>query len=171
MEPFEQLLHEELLRYLKSLGIIHSDINVCAEVEELWEMVARPYVPDAIRQWDTNHSVTTTIGNMMYLGMAVAKLWQQGEEERCKGEHFYENLRDRRGFTEIGRTVSEEVLLLTEEQDKATGKLVGDCTERIFNLLKRQESKPATRNAFKGYLRCIRQMYLFGAALATEKGV
>lgn len=170
MEPFEHLLHEELLHYLKSLGIIHSDIDVCAEMDDLWEKIARPYVPDAIRQWDTHQSPATTMGSMMYIGMAVAKLWQQGEQERCKMDNLYQSLYNKGGFTEIGRVVSKEVLQLTEEQDQATAKLVSDCADRTFALLKRQDFKPTTRNGFKGYLRCIRQMFIFGAAIEKEKG-
>lgn len=154
MEPFEQLLHEELLHYLKSLGIIHSDIDVCAEMDDLWEKIARPYVPDAIRQWDTHQSPATTMGSMMYIGMAVAKLWQQGEQERCKMDNLYQRLynrglhRDRQGRQQRGAAA-----------DRGTGPGYGKTGQRLCRSHVCHVERPGFQTLYTQWLQRVSAVY------------
>lgn len=45
----------------------------CPDVEEKWEEIAKAYIPDGIREFQDFPSAS--LGWMMYIGMAVAQLW------------------------------------------------------------------------------------------------
>ena len=84
MNEFEDKLHEERLRvgelcsgilhqFLLSMKEVDERLPECPDVEDKWEPIAKAYIPDGIREFQDFPSAS--IGWMMYIGMAVAKLW------------------------------------------------------------------------------------------------
>ena len=84
MESFEEILRKDLHQFLLSMQEVDERLWVgdgtsgmrlpeCPDVEEKWEEIAKAYIPDGIREF--NDFPSASLGWMMYIGMAVAKMW------------------------------------------------------------------------------------------------
>ena len=65
--------------------------------------------------------------------------------------------------------IREEVLLLSGIDYKVLEKLTGECSSRVYNLLRHQNIEPGTKEAFNAYVSCLHQLYLFGAAMQLNR--
>ena len=167
MENFEEQLRTDLHQFLQTLQEVDERLPECPDVEEKWEAIAKAYIPDGIREFTDYPSVS--LGWMMYIGMAVAKMWDVEWEIYSKIEDLYAYMRDKRGYDAMDEYIREEVLLLEGEAYSALEKLVGECASRIYNALRRQNIEPGTKDAFNGYVACLHQLYLFGAAIQLKR--
>ena len=167
MENFEEQLRNDLHQFLQTLQEVDERLPECPDVEEKWEAIAKAYIPDGIREFTDYPSVS--LGWMMYIGMAVAKMWDVEWEIYSKIEDLYAYMRDKRGYDAMDEYIREEVLLLEGEAYGALEKLVGECASRIDNALRRQNIEPGTKDAFNGYVACLHQLYLFGAAIQLKR--
>ena len=167
MENFEEQLRNDLHQFLQTLQEVDERLPECPDVEEKWEAIAKAYIPDGIREFTDYPSVS--LGWMMYIGMAVAKMWDVEWEIYSKIEDLYVYMRDKRGYDAMDEYIREEVLLLEGEAYGALEKLVGECASRIYNALRRQNIEPGTKEAFNGYVACLHQLYLFGAAIQLKR--
>ena len=167
MENFEEQLRNDLHQFLQTLQEVDERLPECPDVEEKWEVIAKAYIPDGIREFTDYPSVS--LGWMMYIGMAVAKMWDTEWTIYSKIEDLYVYMRDKRGYDAMDEYIREEVLLLEGEAYSALEKLVGECASRIYNALRRQNIEPGTKEAFNGYVACLHQLYLFGAAIQLKR--
>ena len=192
MNEFEDKLHEDLHQFLLSMKEVDERMPECPDVEEKWESIAKAYIPDGIREFQEFPSAS--LGWMMYIGMAVAKLWdtewevmeQREQSDACinsaesrqnsTGGQIYSNLdnlyvylRDKRGYDSMDEYIREEVLQLTGVDYTALEKLVGECASRVYNALMHQRIEPGTKEAFNAYVSCLHQLYLMGAAMQLNR--
>ena len=166
MKEFEEQLREDLHQFLVGIKAIDERLPECPDVEDKWEETARAYLPDGIREY--KDYPTVFLGWMMYIGMALAKLWDLDIVALSK-EDLYVSMREKRGFDYLDEYIHEEVLLLNEEDSKAMEKMVGECASRIYNALMRQRIEPGTKEAFHAYVACIHQLYLMGVAIQLNR--
>lgn len=192
MNEFEDKLHEDLHQFLLSMNEIDVRMPECPDVEEKWESIAKAYIPDGIREFQEFPSAS--LGWMMYIGMAVAKLWdtewevmeQREQSDACINsaesrqnstegqiysnlDNLYVYLRDKRGYDSMDEYIREEVLQLTGVDYTALEKLVGECASRVYNALMHQRIEPGTKEAFNGYVSCLHQLYLMGVAMQLKR--
>ena len=192
MNEFEDKLHQDLHQFLLSMNEIDVRMPECPDVEEKWESIAKAYIPDGIREFQEFPSAS--LGWMMYIGMAVAKLWdtewevmeQREQSDACidsaesqqnsTGGQIYSNLdnlyvylRDKRGYDSMDEYIREEVLQLTGVDYTALEKLVGECASRVYNALMHQRIEPGTKEAFNAYVSCLHQLYLMGVAMQLKR--
>ena len=166
-EQFEEILRSDLHQFLLSIKEVDERLPECPDVEEKWEQLAQAYIPDGIREFQTFSSAS--LGWMMYIGMAVAKMWDTEWEIYSKIDDLYVYMRDKRGYYSMDEYIREEVLLLQGVDYEVLEKLVGECASRVYNALVRQNIEPGTKDAFKGYVACLHQLYLFGAAMQLNR--
>lgn len=192
MNEFEDKLHEDLHQFMLSMKEVDERLPECPDVEEKWESIAKAYIPDGIREFQEFPSAS--LGWMMYIGMAVAKLWdtewevmeQREQSDACidsaesrqnsTGGQSYSNLdnlyvylRDKRGYDSMDEYIREEVLQLTGVDYTALEKLVGECASRVYNALMHQRIEPGTKEAFNAYVSCLHQLYLMGVAMQLKR--
>lgn len=167
MQEFENKLSKDLHQYLIALGKVDERMPECPDVEEKWEPIAQSYLVDGIREFADYPTVS--LGWMMYIGMAVAKFWDAEWEIYSKIEDLYLYMRDKRGYDRMDEYVREEVLLLEGDAYAAMEKLVGECASRVLNALLHQHLEPGTKEAFNGYVECLHQLYLMGAAVELKR--
>ena len=167
MEIFEEKLHNDLFQYLLSMKEVDQHMPECPDVEEKWEEIAKAYIPDGIREFQDYPSAS--LGWMMYIGMAVAKMWDTEWEIYSKIEDLYAYMRDKRGYDSMDEYIREELLLLQGDDYTMLEKVVGECASRIFNALMRQHIEPGTKAAFEAFVACLHQLYLFGAAMQLKR--
>jgi len=163
MEQFEENLHQDLHQFLLSLREVDERLPECPDVEGKWESIARAYVPDGIREFQDYPSAS--LGWMMYIGMAVAKFWDAEWEIYSKIDDLYGYMRDKRGYDTMDEYIRQDVLLLKGADYAVLEKLTGECASRVYNALMHQRLEPGTKEAFQGYVCCLHQLYLMGAAI------
>jgi hypothetical protein len=167
MEIFEEKLHNDLFQYLLSMKEVDQHMPECPDVEEKWEEIAKAYIPDGIREFQDYPSAS--LGWMMYIGMAVAKMWDTEWEIYSKIEDLYAYMRDKRGYDSMDEYIREELLLLQGDDYTMLEKVVGECASRVYNALMRQHIEPGTKAAFEAFVACLHQLYLFGAAMQLKR--
>ncbi len=167
MEIFEEKLHNDLFQYLLSMKEVDQQMPECPDVEEKWEEIAKAYIPDGIREFQDYPSAS--LGWMMYIGMAVAKMWDTEWEIYSKIEDLYAYMRDKRGYDSMDEYIREELLLLQGDDYTMLEKVVGECASRVYNALMRQHIEPGTKAAFEAFVACLHQLYLFGAAMQLKR--
>jgi phosphoserine phosphatase len=106
---------------------------------------------------------------MIYIGMAVAKMWDTEWEIYSKIEDLYAYMRDKRGYDAMDEYIREDVLLLQGIDYTVLEKVAGECASRVYNALMHQRYEPGTKEAFNGYVACLHQLYLFGAAMQLKR--
>jgi hypothetical protein len=167
MEQFEDIIHRDLHQFLLSMKETDERLPECPDVEEKWEEIAGAYIPDGIREF--NDYPVASLGWMMYIGMAVAKFWDDEWEIYSEIEDLYAYIRDKRGYDHLDEYILEEVLLLQGADYGILEKLTGECSSRVYNLLRHQNIEPGTKEAFTAYVSCLHQLYLFGVAVQLKR--
>ncbi len=167
MEQFEEKLRQDLHQFLLSVDEVDERLPECPDVEDKWEAIARAYLPDGIREFQDFPSAS--LGWMMYIGMALAKMWDTEWEIYSKIDDVYAYMRGKRGYDGLDEYIREEVLLLSGADYVGLEKLVGECASRVYNALRRQNIEPGTREAFNAYVACLHQLYLMGVAVQLKR--
>ena len=167
MENFEEILRKDLHQFLLSMKEVDERLPECPDVEEKWESIAKAYIPDGIREFQDYPSAS--LGWMMYIGMAVAKMWDTEWAIYSKIEDLYAYMRDKRGYDTMDEYIREEVLLLQGIDYTVLEKVTGECASRVYNALMHQHLEPGTKEAFNGYVACLHQLYLMGAAMQLKR--
>ena len=166
MVNFEEQLHKDLHQFLLSMKEVDERLPECPDVEEKWEEIAKAYIPDGIKEF--NDFPSASLGWMIYIGMAVAKMWDT-EWIYSKIEDLYAYMRDKRGYDAMDEYIREDVLLLQGIDYTVLEKVAGECASRVYNALMHQRYEPGTKEAFNGYVACLHQLYLFGAAMQLKR--
>lgn len=166
MTKFEENIKQDLHRYLQMEGKVDARLPEAVDIEDKWFAIGQSYMPDAIREFVKYPEVT--LGWMMYIGMAVAALWDKDWEHYSAIEDLYIHLRDKRGYDNLDEYIREEVLLLNDVEYKACESLVSECAMRTHANLRRASIEPGTREAFHAYVQCLHQLYLMGAAVQLK---
>ena len=164
---FEEVISKDLHQYLLSMKEVDLRLPECPDIEGKWEEIAQAYIPDGIREYKDYPSAS--LGWMMYIGMAVAKMWDTKWETYSKSDILYIYLRDKRGYDCMDEYIRGEVLKLKGIGFTKLEKLVGECASRINNALRRQDIEPGTKEAFEAYVSCLHQLYLMGAAIQLRR--
>ena len=167
MDNFEEILTKDLHQFLISIKEVDERLPECPDVEDKWESIAKAYIPDGIREFQDFPSAS--LGWMMYIGMAVAKMWDTEWEIYSKIDDLYAYMRDKRGYDSMDEYIREEVLLLQGVDYTVLEKVTGECASRVYNALMHQRLEPGTKEAFNGYVACLHQLYLMGAAMQLKR--
>lgn len=167
MKKIEDMIREDLHRYLLTMKEVDERLPECPDIEDKWETIAQAYLPDGIKEFQ--NFPTASLGWMMYIGMAVAKMWDTEWDIYSKVDDLYAYMRNKRGYDNMDEYIREDVLLLQGESYEATEKLVSECASRVHGTLMRQHIEPGTKEAFYAYVSCLHQLYLFGAAIQLKR--
>ena len=167
IENLEEQLHDDLHQFLLSMKEVDEQLPECPDVEEKWEPIAKAYIPDGIKEFQ--NFPTASFGWMMYIGMAVAKMWDTDWNTYSKMEDLYTYMRDKRGYDAMDEYIREEVLLLQGIDYTALEKLTGECASRVYNAMMHQHIEPGTKEAFNAYVACLHQLYLMGSSMQLKR--
>ena len=162
----EEIFQYDLHQYLTSVQRVDEHLPEAPDLEQLWAKIGESYLPDALREF--NKYPTVSLGWIMYVGMALAKYWDEDWELYGKVEDLYKYLRDRIDFDHMDDYICEKVLLLNEDEHKAVNGIVAECASRTYNLLIHQGLQPGTEEAFRGFIAALHQMYLMGIAMELK---
>ena len=100
----------------------------------------------------------------MAIGSYVDGMSQELYEAISDGRADY-----KRGYDTMDEYIREEVLLLQGIDYTVLEKVTGECASRVYNALMHQHLEPGTKEAFNGYVVCLHQLYLMGAAMQLKR--
>jgi len=163
----EELFKYDLHQYLTSINRVDEHLPEAPDLEQLWAKIGESYMPDALREF--NKYPTVSLGWIMYVGMALAKYWDEDWQLYSKVENLYQYLRDRIDFDHMDDYICEQVLLLKEDEHKTLNGIVAECASRTYNLLIHQGLQPGSEEAFRGFIAALHQMYLMGIAIELKE--
>ena len=166
-ETFEERIHKDLYQYLLGRKAVDERLPECPDVEERWVGIGNSYVPDGAREF--RDYPVASLGWMMYLGMAVARLWDDEWTIYSQIDDLYLYMRDKRGYDLLDEYIREDVLMLRGEESTELEALVSECAARVHSALMHEKIEPGTQEAFEAYVACLHQLYLFGAAVQLKR--
>ena len=76
--PNEEKFKNNLVSYLQEHGLVDEMLPDAIDIEGKWLEIAQAYLPDGTREFSAYPTVS--LGWMMYVGMAVAKYWDEDWE-------------------------------------------------------------------------------------------
>ncbi|MBM6991927.1 MAG: hypothetical protein I3J02_01455 [Prevotella sp.] len=164
---FETLFRDNLVAYLQGLKEVDDHLPEAPDIESLWGKIGESYLPDGMREF--NQYPTVAFGWMMYVGMAIAKYWDEDWELYSKVDDLYVYLRDKIDFDHLDDYVREKVLLLKPDEADRLQDIVSESASRIYSQLRHLPVEPGTEKAFRAFVAAIHQMYLMGAAMQLKR--
>ncbi len=167
LDKFEEIVHDNVARYLYQRGEVDKILPEAPDIEERWEKICVAYLPDGVREF--NDYPTASLGWMMYIGMALAQMWDEDWEMYSQFNDLYAILLKGRGYDSMDEYISYDIMKLNEKEGEELSKLIGDTAEMVLNLLRHEEFEPGTPTAFNAYVRCLHQLYYFGYAVRLKQ--
>lgn len=164
--PHETELAKDLQQYLLGKGLIDEILPETQDIEDKWLSIAETYLPDGMREFAKYPTVS--LGWMMYIGMAIAKYWDEDWGLYTKVENLYTYLRDRIDYDHMDDYILEKVLLFHEEKRKVWADFTAECAARTYNRMLHLNVQPGTKEAFQTYLGALHQLYTLGAAIELK---
>lgn len=164
LDNFQKKVGEALWTYLKARGVVDERRPECPDVEAAWAGVAQAYIPDGSREFNAYPQVS--LGWMMYIGAAVAQMWDV-DWAAYEGRDLYALLKEGRGYDELDEYVLEDVLGVGKEDSLVD--IVYDCATISHKLLMTEGFEAGTELAFLGYVSALKELYYAGAAVWLKR--
>ena len=162
-KKIEEIFKQDLHMYLAGKNRVDNQLPDAPDIEEQWAKIGEAYLPDAMREF--SKYPTVALGWIMFVGMAVAKYWDEDWELYSKVDNLYNYLRDRIDFDHMDEYILRNVLLLDAEAEHQVVDTVAECASRTHNLLLHQHLEPGTPEAFHAFVAALHQLYLMGVAM------
>ena len=159
----EEIFKKDLHQYLTYIKRVDERLPEAPDIEALWPKVGESYMPDAIREF--SEYPTGSLGWIMFVGMAIAKYWDEDWELYSKVEDLYKYLRDSIDFDHMDDYICEKVLCLDAKEHEVVNNVVGECAARTYNKLCRMRLEAGSKEAFRTFVAALHQMYLMGIAV------
>ncbi len=164
---FEEKIHNDLHQYLVGIGAVDQRLPQCPDVTDRWVSIGNSYIPDGAREY--RNFPAASLGWMMFIGMAVAMMWDDEWEIYSQVDDLYLYMRDKRGYDSLDEYICEDVLMVRGEEYENIAQVVSECATRVNFDLIREQIEPGTKEAFDAYVTCLRQLYLFGMAMQLKR--
>lgn len=154
---FAERLQEHLLQFCTSQGLLKGSLLATPDIDGAWERYAPSYYGDAVKEF--NAYPEFSLGCAGYLGMAVAKLWD--EDWTCYGNLPYTFFQGTRGFDDmddyiLGTILSDKDFYLHAMQS---------CSVTAYNFIMKSGIEPGTAEAYRIVLEAMAAIFKTGAAI------
>lgn len=160
---FEDKVRQDLTAYLQKKEALDEKVPECPDVEDKWGEIARAYIPDGAREFQSYPVVS--LGWMMFIGMAMSFYWDKDWEKYASKDDIYQTLRDKHGYDNLDETVVQDVLGYAGEAAEKVTELVAECAARVYSILNHEHVEAGTELAFGCYIAALHQLYLAGMAM------
>ncbi len=166
IKKYESDLMQHLLRMLTSMELLDGQLLESPDITDKWEEIGPAYVADAVKEIAAYPSVS--LGWAMYLGMAVARYWDDDWEIYGKVPNLYEHIRNKRGFDYMDEVVRGEILMLKDEAFDRMEKVVQSCAQQALSMIRHEQIAPQSPLAFHVYAASVLTLYKLGAAIELK---
>lgn len=165
--PVEQIFHDDLYAYLRTLDLVDERMPETPDLDDLWFKIGQSYITDGIREYNTGYP-SVALGWMMFIGMAVAKYWDVEWEVYGKVPDLYVYLRDRIDFDHMDDYILDKVLCLDADSRKKINDAVAESASRTYNMMSHMCLEPGTAAAMRAFTAALHQMYVMGVAVELK---
>ena len=166
-QNFEQIFHDDLYGYLKSMDMVDERLPEAPDLEELWPQLGQSYISDGIREYNTGYP-SVALGWMMFVGMAVDKYWDVEWEIYSKVDDLYLYLRDRIDYDHMDDYILDKVLCLDAESRAKVNDVVAESASRTYSKISHMHLEEGTADAYRAFVAALHQMYLMGIAVELK---
>lgn len=160
---YEEKLMQHLQQLLKSHDLLDERLPESPDIDAKWEQIANSYIADAVKE--IQNYPTVSLGWAMYVGMAVARYWDEDWQVYGNVPNLYEYIRDKRGFDYLDEVVRGDILMLKDDDYAHMEKVVQGCAQQALNKIRFEQVEPQSPLAFHIYARSITVLYKLGAAI------
>ena len=167
IQKLEESIQADLHRYLISCGELEERLPETQDIDDCWPKIGEAYLPDGIREFAKYPAAS--LGWMMYVGMAVAKFWDDDWALYCRVDNLYSHLLGKSGYDLLDEQIRGPILGLRQPEYDSTEALVSECAQRTHTMLLHARFEPGTEAAFRGYVACLHQLYRMGAAVQLHR--
>lgn len=168
LDKFENEVNDKIAKYLIAKDAIDTILPDAFDIMERWEKICMSYLPDGVKEF--NNYPTVSLGWMMFIGMAVAKMWDEDWEMYSKFDDIYKSiLLKGKGYDNMDEYICKDILKLDLKEEEKTSNLVADTSSMVYSLLMHEGFEAGTPTAFNAYVRCLHQLYYFGAAVELKR--
>ena len=167
LDKFETRIGDALYNFRLPKEEIDKVPGASPDVTEKGDQICAKYLPDGIREFQ--NYPTVSLGWMMFIGMAVARMWDDDWDTYSKFENLYAVLVNARGYDNLDEHICEDILKLSGKEAEATSRLIGDAAEMVHALLIHEGIEPGTPTAYFAYIRCLLKLYFYGAAVELRR--
>lgn len=172
LDQYEQHLQDNLLQMLRNKGLLpqQGPLPQTPDITDQWlDRLAPSYCADAVKEIAQYPLVA--LGWAMYVGLAMAKYWDDDWATYGQHPNLYEHLRDVRGFDYLDEVVREELYGYKRDGKGYTDceDLIRSCAQMANDQIRHEQIEPSTPLAFHVFARSIKVLYLTGAAIGLTK--
>lgn len=169
LAQYEEQLTQELLKLSTSRGILQGQLLETPDLDEIWQDIAAEYLVDGVKEIADYPLVA--LGWMMYVGMALAQLWDTDWITTQAQANYYPKLREARGFDAMDEHIREYILGLPRNSAsyQECEKNVQSCAQLALNKIRHEHIEAQSPMAFHVYVRSLRCLYRLGIAVQLRK--
>ncbi len=146
LADYERRLREMLVGNLSSTGKLDGQLLTVEELNEKWHAAAPSYMADAVPQ--IARYPLAAVAWAMYVGMGAAVLWDKDWNRYSQTEDWYAMLSSPRGFDALDEYVTEVLLAMPLDSDRA--RTVEECVrstaESALAMIRKGAHRGAERN-------------------------
>lgn len=162
-DTYEAGLLQDMLKMCTSLGKLDGTLLSSEDIDGKWKEFAPEYMMEAVKQINTYPEFT--IGCAAYMGMAIAKWWDEdwGRHHNAK----FSSMLGRRGFDDMDDHIVTDILgyRLDSEEAKMMAGLLLSCSQMAMDKIRHENIETQTVKAFHILARTLKVMFRIGAAL------
>lgn len=167
LNAYEQRLMQDVLRLCRDLKLLDNRLLETPDITDKWHDMAPEYVADAIKEFAKYPTVS--LGWAMYIGMAVARYWDDDWAIYAALPNLYLHIRDKRGFDYLDEVVRGDILGLKGEAFLTCEDQVRSCAQLVLDQMRHEQIEPGSVMAFHVFARSIKVLYKIGAAVELRQ--
>lgn len=167
LDKYEENLMQQMLKMMTANKFLSGKLLETDDLNDVWTKVAPSYVADAVKE--IAKYPTVALGWAMYVGMGVARYWDENWEEYSTKENIYEYIRNKRGFDYLDEVVRHDILCLEGDDSTQCEQLVQKCSQDVLSAIRHEQIEPQSPMAFHCFARSIRVLYKIGVAIELKK--
>ncbi|MCQ2226596.1 MAG: hypothetical protein MJZ01_01650 [Bacteroidales bacterium] len=162
LAQYESSLTKNIVDMLTHDGMLDGAFLDSPDISDKWKEIAPYYMADAVKEIAQYPNVA--LGWAMYMGMAVASMWDRDWERYSQIENLYEYVRNIRGFDYLDEVVREQILGLHDAEFKAAEQLVQRCSQMALDAIRHEQIESQSPMAFHVFARSTKVLFNAGAA-------
>lgn len=167
LKQFESTLAEHLIQLLSTSGKLDGKLLTTDDFYNKWDEIAPSYVADSIKE--IAKYPTVALGWAMYLGMAVAKYWDDEWEIYANLPNLYEYVRDKRGYDCMDEAIREDIIELKDKEYDDAEKLVQECAQQVLARIRHEQIEPQSPMAYYTFVSSVKVLYHIGASVQLKR--
>ncbi len=169
LADYERRLLEMLVGNLSSAGKLDGQLLTVEELNEKWHAAAPSYMADAVPQ--IARYPLAAVAWAMYVGMGAAVLWDKDWNRYSQTEDWYAMLSSPRGFDALDEYVTEVLLAMPLDSDRA--RTVEECVrstaESALAMIRKERIEAQSAMAFHIFARTVKVMFEVGVAVELHR--